>query len=371
MLHKKNNSLNTTCRNCSHKSAEMNGSSSLETRQLAVGYHRSGCPPLAVLKDVSLTLREGELVCLLGPNGAGKSTLIRTLAGMLKPLAGEVRLGGDLLATLSAREVARRMSLVLTDRPAVGLMPVATLVALGRHPYTRWGGRLTREDKAVAWQAMADVGIVDLAHRPVCELSDGERQKAMIARALAQEPRVMILDEATAFLDLPRRVELMHLLLDLARTGRRAILLATHDLDLALRCAHRLWLLPPGGPLHTGIPEDLVLRGVFAETFAGSGALFDPGSGAFTVPCAPRGSVTLKAGGVPGMWTYRALERAGYRVVDEGRAPVCVEVDQNNGVTAWRLKDRGTCGESLSSLESLLDALEMTVKVPMERGGHE
>jgi ABC-type cobalamin/Fe3+-siderophores transport system ATPase subunit/ABC-type Fe3+-hydroxamate transport system substrate-binding protein/adenosylcobinamide amidohydrolase len=338
----------------------MNGAPSLETVHLTVGHSHSGCPPLAVLKDVGLTLREGELVCLLGPNGAGKSTLIRTLAGMLKPLAGEVRLGGNLLSTLSARDVARRMSLVLTDRPAVGLMPVATLVALGRHPYTRWGGRLTREDEAVVWQAMADVGIQDLAHRPVCELSDGERQKAMIARALAQEPRVMILDEATAFLDLPRRVELMHLLLNLARTGRRAILLATHDLDLALRCAHRLWLLPPGGPLHTGIPEDLVLKGVFAEVFAGSGAIFDPGSGAFTVPCALRGSVALKAGGVPGMWTYRALERAGYQVVDEGQAPLCVEVVRTNGLTAWHLKNRGEWGESLTSLESLLDALETT-----------
>lgn len=362
--------MSRSCIDHLDKSAEMNGAPSLETCRLTVGYRRSGCPSVAVLQDVSVTLREGELACLLGPNGAGKSTLIRTLAGMLKPLAGEVRLGGDLLVTLSARDVARRMSLVLTDRPAVGLMPVATLVALGRHPHTRWGGRLTREDQAVVWQAMADVGIQDLARRPACELSDGERQKAMIARALAQEPRVMILDEATAFLDLPRRVELMHLLLDLARTGRRAILLATHDLDLALRCAHRLWLLPPGGPLHTGIPEDLVLRGVFAEAFAGSGALFDPGSGAFTVPCAPRGSVALKAGGVPGMWTYRALERAGYRVVDEGQAPLCVEVVRENGVTAWRLKHRDVRGDLLTSLESLLDALKMTVKVPMESGDH-
>ncbi len=363
--------MSVNCLDSVQDSTSMNGASSLETRHLTVGYRRSERRPQPVLENVNLTLREGELVCLLGPNGAGKSTLIRTLAGMLKPLSGEVWLGKDLLATLSAKEVARRMSLVLTDRPAVGLMPVATLVALGRHPYTHWGGRLSREDQTVVWQAMADVGIQDLAHRPVCELSDGERQKAMIARALAQEPRIMILDEATAFLDLPRRVELMHLLLDLARTGRRAILLATHDLDLAIRCAHRLWLLPPGGPLRTGIPEDLVLEGVFAEVFAGSGAIFDAGSGAFTVPRALRGSVALKAEGVPGMWTYRALERAGYRVVAEGRAPLTVEVAQRNGVTAWDLIHHGRCWESLLSLESLLEALKMIAKVPLERADHE
>jgi len=311
-----------------------------------------------VAEGIDVVLREGELVCLLGPNGAGKSTLIRTLAGMLKPLEGEVRLSGDRLSTLSAREVARRMSLVLTDRPAVGLMPVATLVSLGRHPYTGRTGRLTRKDEEAVWKAMADVGIEDLAHRAFGELSDGERQKAMIARALAQEPSVLILDEATAYLDLPRRVELMELLLDLARAGGRAVLLSTHDLDLALRCAHRLWLLPHGGPLHTGIPEDLVLQGTFAEVFAGSGARFDAASGAFTVPCTFRETVALKADGIVGMWTYRALERAGYRVVAEGGARLCVEAVQTVGVASWRIHDGNRRKITVGSLESLLTLLE-------------
>jgi iron complex transport system ATP-binding protein len=312
-----------------------------------------------VIEAIDARLNAGEFACLLGPNGAGKSTLIRTLAGTQKPLAGEVRLTGDLLSSLSARAVARRMSLVLTDRPAVGLMPVATLVGLGRHPYTRWGGRLNREDQAAVWRAMVDVGIETLAHRPVSELSDGERQKVMIARALAQEPQVMILDEATAFLDLPRRVELMYLLRDLAHTGQRAILLSTHDLDLALRCADCLWLLPMGGPLLKGVPEDLVLNGAFSDAFAGSGALFDKGSGAFTLPCAMRGTVALRGDGVSGMWTYRALERAGYRVVAEGDAALCVEVSQSNGATTWCINAGGESGERLSSLESLLEALKI------------
>ena len=346
------------CIHASVHTAGMQEPPSLETHGLAVGYGASRGAPRAVVEEVCVSLRPGELVCLLGPNGAGKSTLIRTLAGMQKPLAGEIRLDGVPLSTLSAAEVARRMSLVLTDRPAVGLMPVSTLVSLGRHPYTGWSGRLKREDEEVVRRAMADVGIEALAHRPVCELSDGERQKAMIARALAQEPQVMILDEATAFLDLPRRVELMHLLLRLARTGRRAVLLATHDLDLALRCAHRLWLLPHGGPLRAGIPEDLVLSGAFSETFSGSGAVFDPGSGAFAAPCVFRGTVALKAGGVPGLWTYRALERACYRVVEDGRADLCVEVVARNGATAWRIEEKGETRKYVFCLESLLDALD-------------
>ncbi len=357
MLEHANIGLDALDKRLLHK-AELNVAPVLQAHRLTVGYRRNKPPPVVVLRDLDLSLREGEFVCLLGPNGVGKSTLIRTLAGMLKPLSGEIRLCGDSLAKLSVKEIARRMSLVLTDRPAVGLMPVVTLVAMGRHPYVNWSGRLKREDQSVVWQAMADVGIQDLAHRPVCELSDGQRQKTMIARALAQEPRVMILDEATAFLDLPRRVELMHLLLCLARIGRRAVLLATHDLDLALRCAHRVWLITPRGRFHAGIPEDLVLKGVFEEAFAGSGAHFDPGSGAFTVPTLHRGTVALKAQGIPSVWTSRALERAGYQVVEEGQATLCVRVEQRDGAIAWRLKKGEVLGEPLSSLEALLEALE-------------
>jgi iron complex transport system ATP-binding protein len=273
---------------------------------------------------------------------------------MQNPLAGTIRLEGVPLADLSPRTLAQRMSLVLTQRIAVGMMQVVTLVALGRHPYTDWAGRLRPEDEEAVWRAIADVGIEPLANRPVCELSDGERQKALIARALAQEPEIMILDEATAFLDLPHRVELMHLLGRLAHTGNRAILLSTHDLDLALRCADRLWLLPSGGPLQNGIPEDLVLCDAFGRTFAGAGVQFDKGSGAFTMNSAPCGTVALRGSGVPGMWTYRALERAGYRVMTEGEADMCVEVAQDNGMPTWKIGGDGT---RYPSLEDLLAAL--------------
>lgn len=154
------------------------------------------------------------------------------------------------------------------------------------------------------------------------------------------------------------------MLRDLARTGERAVLLSTHDLDLALRCADRLWLLPAGGPLLKGVLEDLVLNGVFAEAFAGTTALFDAGSGAFTLPYPARGMVVLKGEGVPGMWTYRAIERAGYRVVPEeperesaAQAAFFIEVLQDDGVVSWRIDVAGKNGERLCSLESLLKAL--------------
>lgn len=334
----------------------------LKTRKLRVGYFRPRQPPRVILEEIDVHLKAGEFICLLGPNGAGKSTLIRTLAGMQPPLSGEISLTGRPLSSLSARSIARRMSLVLTDRPNVGFMPVSTLVALGRQPYTGWRGCLQQDDKAVVWRAMVDVGIDALAHRPVCELSDGERQKVMIARALAQEPEVMLLDEATAFLDLPRRVELMGLLRDLARIGRRAILLSTHDLDLALRCADRLWLLGPGGSLIGGVPEDLVLGGAFAEAFAGSGACFDKGTGAFTLPNMIRGTVMLKGNDVTGGWTCRALERRGYHIVRGQTAPLCVEICHDSGGTTWRLSNGEQRGERVFCLESLLDALETQEK---------
>lgn len=327
----------------------------LETRDLVIGYTSARSQPHLVVKGIDVALRRGEFVCLLGPNGAGKSTLIRTLTGGQRPLAGTILLDGTRLENLSARMLARRMSLVLTQRVAVGMMQVVTLVALGRHPYTDWTGRLKREDEEAVWRAIVATGIEPLAYRPVCELSDGERQKALIARALAQEPELLILDEATAFLDLPRRVELMHLLEKLAHAGDRAILLSTHDLDLALRCSDRLWLLPPGGPLLSGIPEDLVLSDAFGKTFAGSGVRFDKGTGAFTLSGRLRGAVALRGKGIPGVWTHRALKRAGYRVrMHGGKADVCIEVAHDRGGLFWKIAGNGM---RYVNLEDLLAAL--------------
>ena len=327
----------------------------LETRGLAIGYRHHRRPVCVVAEGIDVALPAGQFVCLLGPNGAGKSTLIRTVAGMQTPIEGTIFIAGKPLHGLSARALAQRMSLVLTQRVAVGMMPVLSFVALGRHPYTNWTGRLRREDEEAVCRAITDVGIESLAGRPVCELSDGERQKVKIARALAQEPQVMILDEATAFLDLPRRVELMSLLKRLAHESGRAVLLSTHDLDLALRSADRLWLLPPGGPLREGVPEDLVLDDAFSATFSDGAIAFDKGSGAFVVASREKGMVSLQGDGTPAMWTYRALERAGYRVVSNGAAGISVQILLENGRPVWSVGDAEEC--CCASIEEMLGAL--------------
>lgn len=301
----------------------------LQTNQLTIGYQPRRKPPTIIAENLSLSLQPGELVCLLGPNGAGKSTLMRTLAGMHPPLAGQVLLDGHNMTTLSSQTVAKRLSIVLTERINAGLLSAYALVALGRYPYTDWRGNLTAVDEAIVQQAILDVGAAHLASRPVNELSDGERQKIMIARALAQEPELMMLDEPTAFLDLPRRVEVIQILRQLAHNGQRAILLSTHDLDLALRNADRIWLLA-NGRIRVGAPEDLVLSGAFAQAFASEGVFFDAETGSFQSQVGHKGDIDVIGEGIRAVWTARALERAGYRAnVGQNNAPVYVTCNGN------------------------------------------
>lgn len=186
--------------------------------------------------------RDGMLTCLIGANGAGKSTLLRTIAGFQLPLEGTVLLGGDDVRALSPRQRAERMAVVLTDRPDVMCTTVWEMVATGRAPFTGFWGRLSGKDRNIVTRSLRLVGIEWMADRTVASLSDGERQKIMIAKALAQQTPVILLDEPTAFLDYPSRVEVMQLLLNIAHGEHKTVLLSTHDLDLALHTADRIWL---------------------------------------------------------------------------------------------------------------------------------
>ncbi|AFY34545.1 ABC transporter ATP-binding protein [Calothrix sp. PCC 7507] len=289
----------------------------LTTHNLTIGYKTSRKTIRSVASDISVFLQAGELVCLLGPNGAGKSTLLRSLAGMQPPISGEVQLLEENIYKLPPQDLAKRLSLVLTEKVDVGMLSAYTLVSMGRYPYTDWWGKLTPEDEAIVHWAIESVGAVNLAQRYVSELSDGERQKIMIARALAQSPMVMLLDEPTAFLDLPRRVEIMQLLRQLARETNQAILLSTHDLDLALRLADKIWLLATNGTLHVGAPEDLVLSGAFADTFRSEGVEFDVASGEFHLQIPHKGEINLLGEGIAAVWTIRALQRVGF-IVKQG-----------------------------------------------------
>lgn len=313
----------------------------LTTHNLTIGYKTSRKTVWCVASDISVSLLAGELVCLLGPNGAGKSTLLRSLAGMQPPINGEVRLLGDNVYKLAPQELAKRLSLVLTEKVDVGMLSAYTLVSLGRHPYTDWWGNLTPEDEAIVHWAIKSVGALHLAPRHVSELSDGERQKIMIARALAQSPIVMLLDEPTAFLDLPRRVEIMQLLRQLARKTKQAILLSTHDLDLALRLADKVWLLTTNGILHVGAPEDLVLSGAFADTFNTEGVEFDANSGEFHLHRFQKGEINLIGEGIAVVWTIRALKRAGFQV-NQNKNGLLVEVITQSKQVLWKITNSQT-----------------------------
>ncbi len=326
----------------------------LQTHGLAIGYRRRAKDDITLASGLNLGLRAGELVGLLGPNGVGKSTLLRTLAGINKPLAGRVLLGDQDVALLTPLALARRLSMVLTVAPQPNLMNGYSLVALGRHPHSDWLGRLSAADrKTIAW-ALKAVDGAELAEKPLAELSDGQRQKLMIARALAQDAKVMLLDEPTAYLDLPRRVETMQLLKELARSAQRAILVSTHDLDLALRSCHQLWLMSDLG-IETGAPEDLVLEGALGETFDAAGIAFDMRVGSFVLD-APRGPrVSVSGAGDHAIWMRRALERSGYKPSDQAGA---IEVAHRaNGVGRWHLRFNGRASTH-TSIQAVLDALE-------------
>lgn len=220
-----------------------------------------------VSRDLTLTLPAGQLVMLMGPNGSGKSTLLHTIAGLLPALSGQIHIAGRRLRALRPEETARLISLVLTGRTPSDAMTVVELVRLGRHPYTGLLGGLSPEDHRQVALALEQCHLTDMSTRRVSELSDGERQRVMIARALAQQTPLIILDEPTAHLDLPSRLEVTDMLRTLAHELGKAILVSTHELDLALSSADLIWLMERGGQLTAAEPMDIVRQGHLARAF--------------------------------------------------------------------------------------------------------
>lgn len=254
----------------------------VEVADLTIGY-RSRRRAKTVASGLAARARRGELTVLIGPNGAGKSTLIRTLAGLQPALGGRVLLDGADLTALPRDELARRVAVVLTERIDPGLLSARELVGLGRIPHLGLGARLQPADERIVDWALQATGARHLAARPAAELSDGECQRVLTARALAQQPGLLILDEPTAFLDVSSRAALFGLLRELARDQQLAVVLSTHDLELALRVADRVWLMDPAGTLVDTVGEELMLSGRIGEMFGNEALRFDPASGVFTV----------------------------------------------------------------------------------------
>ena len=228
-----------------------------------------------VAGHINAGINSGELTCLLGANGIGKSTLLRTLSAFQPKLSGEIFIQGQEIEQYKDKELSMAISVVLTEKCEVRNMTVTELVGLGRTPYTGFWGTLDEDDKQIVERSISLVKIEKLADRMVHTLSDGERQKVMIAKALAQETPIIFLDEPTAFLDFPSKVEMMQLLHRLSRQTNKTIFLSTHDLELALQIADKIWLMDKMNGVIIGTPEDLSLNGSLSAFFAHKGIIFD------------------------------------------------------------------------------------------------
>lgn len=271
----------------------------IELKDLTIGYAQKNNTKV-VASGINATLHSGRLTCLIGANGIGKSTLLRTLSAFQPPLSGEIFIDNESpipLSTLTDKQLSRLIGVVLTEKPDVQNMTVFELVGLGRSPYTGFWGRLNEDDKEVVKESLRLVGIESLQDRLIQTLSDGERQKTMIAKALAQQTPVIYLDEPTAFLDYPSKVEMLTLLRHLARETGKTIFLSTHDMELALQIADELWLMTAGTPssdtaespsnnglcqspkettLIIGTPRELAANGSLSHFIDRPGLHFDP-----------------------------------------------------------------------------------------------
>jgi iron complex transport system ATP-binding protein len=299
----------------------------MRTRHLTIGY---GEKP--ILSDLNLDIKEGELISFIGPNGIGKSTLIRTVCGLLPSLEGSIELGGTSLTAYSETERARKISLVLTEKIQAGNLTVTELVGMGRYPRTNWLGNFGEEDQKKIQDAIDLTRINYIADRKLQELSDGQIQKAMIARAIAQDGDTIILDEPTAHLDVNNRIEIMQLLRDLTRKSKKGVLISTHDLDLALQASDVIWLANWNQPMISGSPEDLILGDQLTRTFIGDGFDFDKKTGRFLFRIEKHRSIALEGRGLERYWTEVALGRKGYRIDQDQSERIIID----NG--KWILK---------------------------------
>lgn len=335
----------------------------LNISKLSIGYGK-GKKAKVVHDALNAQMFAGELVCLLGENGTGKSTLIRTLCGFQSALGGKATMMGKNLLQLTEKELAKMAAVVLTDRVIVPNATVEELVGLGRSPYTGTLGILNNEDKQVIHDSIEKCGILHKKKERLSNMSDGEKQKAFIAKALAQDTPVIILDEPTAFLDMPARVEIIQLLRQIASTSGKSVLMSTHDLDLALQMADRLWLLAPDKPLLTGSPEDLLLKNEFQSIFEHRGIEFDNRTGLFRVGYNYKSLLAVKGHGFEYVLLRRAFARKGIKTTkrsddDSTWLEICL-----NGSTSFNFYKKGKCVLSENSIENLIAKLMSKNLIP-------
>lgn len=315
-----------------------------------------------IQSDLNLAAHEGELIALIGKNGCGKSTLLRSIA-ILQPIwQGHILLNGENLSEITPKRRARLLSVVLTEQESVASFTVRELISIGRDPYTGWLGSLTEEDNRIISQAIGMTYLEGFEERNIHELSDGERQRVFIARALAQDTPVILLDEPTSHLDLPNRINILLLLQKLARETGKTIFLSTHELETAMQVADKLWLMEKEKGVTVGVPEDMVLNGSFDTVFRHPTYEFDKEYGSFVVQKLLDKSISTRVqhpNGLMARWTTKALSRKGYRISPQ--APLELFVDEDN--RCWTIHN----GESTYITHSIEEALQKIADLYVER----
>lgn len=289
----------------------------VECKGISIGYHERSNASSVVKSEISIRALKGEMVALIGGNGVGKSTLLKTIAGFQPPLAGELLIHRRPASDFGSVEFARALSFVSTEIVRVAHLTVRELVGLGRYPYTNWFGQRDDQDEEIIDKAIRDAGLSGYENRFINRISDGERQRAMIARALAQDTRIMVLDEPTAFLDIANKYDIVRILHQLVGEYGKCIIFSTHDLHTALSMADRIWLML-NEKVVEGIPEEIAGKGYFKSLFPHNHHLvFDTVKGDFSFRKENKGVVKLSAYGDEHIIAKKALERLNFEVISE------------------------------------------------------
>ena len=337
---------------------------SIELKDLTTGYKVKGGNKVIASK-LNAQLNSGEMTCLLGPNGAGKSTLLRTLAAFQPALEGKIEVMGQDIKTYKSKDLARLVSVVLTDNSGIKNMTTEEVVEMGRSPYTGFWGKMSEKDRQMVRKCMGWVGIEDLKARKMQTLSDGERQKVMIAKAIAQETPIIFLDEPTAYLDYPSKIAMMLLLHRLAKALKKTIFMSTHDLEHALQVADQVWLLDPNLGLTTGLPEDLSIDGSIERYFTREGLLFDRETCAFSIEYETARDVWVE--GKKDTLEYhlctKALMRYGMKPVDslDGTGATAHVKIRIPGDGTYRLVEKGKESIKVDRIAHLLHMIVPTI----------
>ena len=322
----------------------------LKLDSLKIGY-MSGKDEKVLLPPLNATAFEGELIAVIGRNGVGKSTLLRTLTGLQPSLAGGILFSGRNIRDYSRLDLAQKVGYISTEVLKVSNMSVYDLVALGRFPHTNWIGKIDRKNHELILNAIEKTGMSSISHRFVSELSDGERQKAMIARILAQDTGVMVMDEPTAFLDIGSKYEILHLMHVLSKHNKKTIIFSTHDLHMAISQSDKIWLIF-NDKLIEGAPEDLMHKGAFDHLFDPSPVQFNSEHGTFSFRSETRGSIYIEGNGKLRHWTERAINRLGYSTSKIKTLPYIITPSENN--KKWQIVTNNSSRDCESIYELIL-----------------